>query len=128
MIPSKVEDLTMKKLRKSNFWPWTPPLALIPAKSSVKPNLRKLIPTKCPEKNSWKLIPAKISSLKVFHNFGSKWSNQHIKYTHFFIPTILENYIELSTGLNSTQLCILLQVLQGGQEQHRIVKAFKKDR
>ena len=28
MIPSKVEDLTVKKYRKSNFWPWTPPLAL----------------------------------------------------------------------------------------------------
>ena len=38
---------------------------LIPAKFSVKPNSQKLILAKCPKKNSRKLIPAKIFSLKV---------------------------------------------------------------
>ena len=37
----------------------------VPGKSLVKPYSRKLIPTKCPKKNSRKSIPAITNSLKV---------------------------------------------------------------
>ena len=39
---------------------------LIPAKSSVKPNFAKINSREVSEKNSQKLIPPKISSLKVY--------------------------------------------------------------